>query len=294
MFEYGQAAGIRLIILVALSAIIMTLDHRHHYIDGVRSTVAVVLYPIQMLVSFPSSAGNWMSENLVSRETLLSENETLKSQNTLLQAQMQKFIAVEVENMRLRKLLDASETVGERILASELLSVDLDPFSHKVQLDKGSSNDLYEGQPLIDAEGIYGQVIYATPFSSTAMLITDPSHALPVQLVRTGLRAIAAGTGQMDQLNLLHIPNNADIRPGDKLVTSGLGGVFPSGYPVAEVISIEPDPSQPYATVTARPTAALDRSRHVLLVWNRNTDKRAKAEPQSQGHVQNPAPQGAL
>jgi len=263
----------------------MTLDHRNHYMDGVRSTIAVVVYPLQFLVSFPMTAGNWLSENMVSRETLLEENQKLKSQNTLLKAQMQKYIAIEVENMRLRNLLDASETVGERILAAELLSVDLDPFSHKVQLDKGSNSELYEGQPLIDAEGIYGQVIYVTPMSSTAMLITDPAHALPVSLARSGLRAIAAGTGNMEQLNLLHIPNNADIRIGDKLVTSGLGGVFPPGYPVAEVTSVEPDPSQPYATVTAKPSAALDRSRHVLLVWNRAGEDRPHATPLSEGHV---------
>jgi len=245
----------------------MTADHRGHYLDTIRSTLSIIVYPIQYLVSFPFSAGNWLGENLVSRETLLEENTALKHQNTFLKAQMQQFISLELENMRLRRLLDASEKVAERILAAELLSIDLDPFSHMVRINKGSRHGVYEGQPLLDAEGVFGQTVHVTPWTATVMLISDPRHSIPVQVNRTGLRTIAAGTGAMDRLKILHIPNNADIRVGDILVSSGLGGVFPIGYPVARVTQVTPDTSQPYATVVAEPLAQLDRSREVLLVW---------------------------
>ena len=246
----------------------MTLDHRQGFLSDIRSAISVIVYPIQALVSLPVSASGWLGENLSSREALMEENQALQSQNIFLKAQMQKFISLEIENMRLRKLLDASERVNDRVLAAELLSVDLDPFSHQVVVNKGSRHEIYRGQPVLDAEGVYGQVVHPMPFTSQIMLITDPAHALPVQFNRNGIRTIAAGTGAMDMLELLHIPNNSDVQVGDTLVTSGLGGVFPAGYPVAEVIQFEPVVSQPYAKVFARPLALLDRSREVLLVWH--------------------------
>ena len=250
----------------------MAVDHRYNYLDGIRSALTVLIYPVQQLVAFPVSAGTWMGENLASRDTLLEKVEQLESKNIFLQAQMQKYTALEIENMRLRELLDASEKLGEKVLAAELVSVDLDPFSHKVMINKGTRHRLFQGQPLLDSEGIYGQTVYTTLLSSVVMLISDPSHALPVQVTRTGLRTIAAGTGSMDRLELLHVPNNADIQVGDHIVSSGLGGVFPEGYPVAEVISFEPDPSQPYARVFAKPKARLDKAREVLLVWHKKPD----------------------
>lgn len=248
----------------------MTADHRGQYLDNIRAGLSVLIYPVQYIVSFPFSAGGWLGENLVSRETLIEDNEKLKAQNIFLQAQMQKFISLELENMRLRSLLDASDKVIDRVLAAELFAVDLDPFSHKVRINKGTRHGVYKGQPIIDAKGVYGQTVFVTPLTSTVMLITDPSHAIPVQVNRTGLRTIASGTGKMAELELLHIPNNADIEVGDLLMSSGLGGVFPTGYPVAEVTQVTPDTSQPYATVLAKPFAELDRSREVLLVWRKS------------------------
>ena len=264
----------------------MTLDHRQSFLSDIRSAISVLIYPIQSLVSLPVSASGWLGENLVSRETLIDENQSFKSQNIFLKAQMQKYISLEIENMRLRKLLQASERINDRVLAAELLSVDLDPFSHSVVVNKGLRHGVYQGQPILDAEGVYGQVIHAMPLTSDIMLITDPAHALPVQLNRTGLRTIASGQGSMDKLELLHIPNNADVQVGDIIVTSGLGGVFPSGYPVAEVTEFTPLVSQPYAKVYARPMAALDRSREVLLVWHESLiDKIIEKEKASQAEV---------
>ncbi len=245
----------------------MTIDHRLHYLDNVRSVISIIVYPIQYIVSFPSSATSWMGENLRSREDLLVDNEKLDTQNAFLQAQMQKYVSLEIENMRLRRLLDASEKLTDRVLTAELLAVDLDPFSHKVMINKGLRHDVHKGQPILDASGVYGQVVQVNPIVSSVMLLTDPGHALPVQVNRNGLRTIAGGTGSTSVLNLLHIPNNADIKQGDFLVTSGLGGVFPAGYPVAKVSVVEPDPSQPFAVVKAEPLANLESSREVLLVW---------------------------
>lgn len=245
----------------------MAIDHRMNYLDSVRTGLSVLVSPVQYLVAFPTSAGSWLDNKLKSREHLLEENEALQSKNIFLQAQMQQFVSLEIENMRLRHLLEASSRLTDRVLTAELLSVDLDPFSHQVMINKGSRHDVYQGQPILDAEGVYGQVVHVTPLSSTVLLLSDPGHALPVQLNRSGMRAIAQGTGAVDKLNLLHVPNNADIISGDVLVTSGLGGVFPAGYPVAVVTEVRVDSRQPFATVEARPLALLDRSREVLLVW---------------------------
>ena len=264
--------------LVLFSLALMTMDHRMHYLDSVRTAISVVAYPIQYAVSFPTSASSWLGDNIKTREDLLEENEKLVTRNTFLQAQMQKFVSLEIENMRLRTLLDASERLTDRVLTAELLSVDLDPFSHQVMVNKGLRHDVYKGQPILDAEGVYGQVVQVSPLSSTVVLLTDPGHALPVQLNRSGMRAMAQGTGSVSKLNLLHVPNNADIKEGDLMVTSGLGGVFPAGYPVALVTKVESDSSQPFATVEARPLALLDRSREVLLVWRENIAEKVRKE----------------
>ncbi|MDH5378998.1 MAG: rod shape-determining protein MreC [Gammaproteobacteria bacterium] len=271
LFAYGQAAGIRLAFLLASSIGLMAVDHKYDYLDGIRSSLAILIYPVQQMVAFPVSAGNWMGENLTSRDSLLKKIDSLESQNVFLKAQMQKYTSLEIENMRLRDLLDAAERTGEKVLAAELIAVDLDPFSHKVLINKGNRHNAFKGQPVLDAEGVFGQTVHVTPITSVIMLISDPSHALPVQIDRTGLRTIAAGTGAMDKLELLHIPNNADLKVGDTVSSSGLGGVFPQGYPVAEIISFESDPTQPYARVFATPKARLDRSREVLLVWREKT-----------------------
>jgi len=174
---------------------------------------------------------------------------------------------VQAENKRLKQLLDSSIKLEGRSLVAELLQIDPDPGKHQIVIDKGSRHSVFEGQPLLDATGIFGQILHVGPFSSTAILITDPDHALPVQVNRNGLRTIAVGTGNLHRLDLPHVPNNADIKVGDLLITSGLGGRFPADYPVATVASVEPNPGSPFAKVIAIPTAHLDRSREVLLVW---------------------------
>lgn len=247
----------------------MTLDHKTSYVNTIRSSISVLVYPFQYLVNFPANVGDWASDSLSSRKSLAEDNKTLRTQNLILTTQLQKLNFIESENIHLRHLLESSKRVGERILIAELLSVDMDPYKQQVTINKGSfaDDEVYAGQPFVDAKGVMGKLIHINPFSSTALLITDPSHTLPVQVNRNGLRAIAKGTGEQARLEIPHLPNNADIKVGDLLVTSGLGCVFPVGYPVATITQINIDPSLPFAEVFADPIAELNRSREVLLVW---------------------------
>ena len=272
-----------------MSITLMTLDHRTTYVNNIRSGIAVLVYPFQYLVNFPANVGDWASESFTSRKTLKEDNETLRTQNLILTTQLQRLNFIESENIHLRSLLESSKRVGERILIAELLSIDMDPFKQQVTINKGSlsNDDMYSGQPFVDAKGVMGKLIHVSPFSSTALLITDPSHSLPIQVNRNGLRAIANGTGNQNRLEIPHLPNNADIKVGDLLVTSGLGCVFPVGYPVAIIVEINIDPSLPFAEVLAEPVAELDRSREVLLVW---PGGKAKPNPSNPCQIESDLP----
>ena len=254
----------------------MTLDHRYDHMKDVRSALSYVITPIYKLMNLPLETGIWISENLSSRQQLLEENRSLHTQHLFLQSQLQKLEALEAENMRLRELLDSSFKVSEQVLIAELLAVDLKPFSQQIVLNKGSRDNVYVGQPILDAKGAMGQIVYVGPFTSTAMLITDPNHALPVEINRNGIRAIIVGTGEPNRLELPFIPNNADVKVGDLLVTSGLGGHFPPSYPAGRITKVVPDPSQPFAEVYAEPTANLESTREVLLVWRTSDQQDAK------------------
>jgi len=258
----------------------MTVDHRAQHLETLRSVLATLVYPLQIAVDLPIEAGNWMAEVLASRGALIDENRRLREKQFRLQSRLEKFAELEAENRRLRRLLDSSAKVGERVLVAELLSVDMDPFSRRIVLNKGTRDGVELGQSLIDSNGVMGQVVHAAPFSSNALLITDPSHALPVQVQRNGLRALAVGAGTLNMLELAHIPNNADVRIGDLLVTSGLGGRFPAGYPVGRVASIERDRGRPFASIMVQPSARLERNREVLLVWPARRPDAAESERQ--------------
>lgn len=250
----------------------MTVDHRAHHLKTVRDALSTVVYPLQVAVNLPIQWGHWISENFASRSNLVDENERLRRELLVAGSRLEKYTELESENQRLRRLLDSAEKVGERVLVAELLAVDMDPFSRRIVLNKGRRDGVAPGQSLVDSHGVMGQIVQAGPISSSGLLITDPSHAMPVQLQRTGLRAIAVGTGSVNELELLHIPNNADVRVSDLMITSGLGGRFPSGYPVGRVVSVERDRGHPFARVVVEPSAHLERNREVLLVWTPDSD----------------------
>jgi rod shape-determining protein MreC len=243
------------------------MDHKYQKLEPLRAALSVAVYPLQLITDLPDTISDWFSESLASRRHLQEENDSLHTQQLMQKVQLQKLASLEAENIRLRELLESSFKVGEKVLIAELLSVNLDPYKHQIVINKGKMNDVYPGQPLLDAKGVMGQIVHVGPYTSTAMLITDTSHAIPVQVNRNGLRTIALGSGTINRLDLPYIPNNADIRPGDLLITSGLGGHFPPGYPVAKVSEVQHDPGHTFSSVTATPLAELNRSREVLLVW---------------------------
>ncbi|MCM8856058.1 MAG: rod shape-determining protein MreC [Candidatus Thiodiazotropha sp.] len=286
MFTQGPSITTRLVVTMLLSITVMVLDHRHNHLESLRSGLSVLLYPVQYLAGLPLLLSESASKALTSRGELESERDQLHDENLQLRARLQKFEALEAENMRLRGLLDSSFKVGDRVLIAELIAVEQDPFRQQVLISKGETSGLFEGQPVLDANAVVGQVTHINPFSASVLLITDAAHALPVQVNRNGLRTIALGTGLINRLELPHLPNNADIKVGDLLITSGLGGGFPPGYPVAEVIEVRREPGQPFASVIAQTTAHLDRIREVLLVWTLNPDIR----PDTQIDEENPEP----
>ncbi|MDN5851006.1 MAG: rod shape-determining protein MreC [Nitrococcus sp.] len=245
---------------------LMSLNHRQGTLEPVRYTLSAVVYPIRVVAELPFEVGDLISRQLSGRGQLLAENERLRAQRLLNEVRLQRLDGIEQENIRLRQLLGSSHEVDEPVLIAELMRVDLDPYSHLVQISKGARDGVFRGQPVLDAKGVVGQVDKVGPFSAVVRLITDPSHAIPVRVNRNGVRAVAVGTGHLHKLKLINLPNNTDIRPGDLLITSGLGGRFPRGYPVARVISVTTDPGPAFARVEASPTAALDRLQEVLLV----------------------------
>jgi rod shape-determining protein MreC len=267
LFIRGPSSTFRMIILVIASIALMTVDHRWKSLEMVRSTLSSVLYPLQYTIDLPIRLYYWTDEVISTQQALLDKNREFEARHLENRVQLQKLDIIEKENDRLRQLLSATPKTTERLLISEIINVDVDPYRQLILLNKGSSNDVYQGQPIIDAQGVMGQIVHVGPISSSAMLITDASHVLPVQIDRTGLRANAFGTGKIDQLDLRYLPHNADIQVGDVLITSGLGGVFPPNYPVANITKVERPAGEPFALIEATPIAQLDKSREVLLVW---------------------------
>jgi rod shape-determining protein MreC len=270
LFLQGPSATLRMIILVVLSIVLMTVDHRWTHLEIVRSTLMNLLYPIQYVIDLPIRLFYWSDETLSTHQTLLNENRHLRDMQLQNRVQLQKLDILEKENERLRALLSATPETSEDFLIAEIVAVDVDPYRQLIVLNKGSKDGVYIGQPIIDSLGVMGQTIHVSSMSSTAILITDASHAIPVQVDRTGLRSILFGNGQIDTLELRHIPHNADIRVGDKLITSGLGGRFPPNYPVAVITVVEREPGETFVNVRAEPLAQLDTTREVLLVWHKH------------------------
>lgn len=270
LFLQGPSVTLRTILLVIVSIVVMVADHRWNALETVRSAIeSYVVYPIRYTINLPSRLVEWGDESLSSHQELLDGNRKLQEQQLRAQVSLQKLSVLEKENDRLRKMLSAQPKVGELVLVAEILAIDLDPYKQQVILNKGRNKDVYIGQPIIDAWGVMGQVVHMGSFSSTALLISDPSHAIPVQVSRSGLRSTAFGTGNSQLLELRYIPHNADIEIGDVITTSGLGGRFPPNYPVGRIVSVERAAGESFATVLAEPVAHLDRSREVLLVWHK-------------------------
>ena len=266
LFAEGTVSTLRLIVYLAFAVALMVLDHSGRYLELLRHTGSVLVEPLYRLAAFPADVARAARTAVATQDRLAGENRALREQLLLAQARLNRLDALVAQNARLKDLLDAQKNLGLSVQFARLIDVDLDPFRHRIVLDVGAHQGIVVGQPVIDAHGVMGQIVEVLPNIAVAMLITDPTHAIPVVVERTGLRTIAYGSGAIDRLQLPNISISADLKPGDKLLTSGLGGRFPAGFPVGEIRSVSADQSGMFAIAIARPAAALDRSGEVLLL----------------------------
>jgi rod shape-determining protein MreC len=267
----------------------MFYDQRGGVLERVRFWMQAAAYPIQLAVSSPSAAWRWLEESFETRASLQAENSKLTKQLRELSVRTSRFEALARENAQLRGLREALPPVAEKWLVGEVIDVELSALRQRVMVNKGSRNGVFVGQTVLGKDGLLGQTLHVGPWSSEIILITDAEHAVPVQVLRNGLRSIAVGTGDSNSLTLPYLPVNFDIKATDLLVTSGLGGVFPAGYPVARVTEVRRDPAQPLAQVRATPLAPLDRDREVVFIWFQAGHPAAPANAQT-----SPATPGAV
>jgi len=252
---------------VLVSAVLVTLDITTRLLEPVRSTVGTLVSPIQLIAEFPYLLADQVGEVASTHESLRERNAELERRILELTQISQQYLSLKMENERLRALLGSRARLPAEVMVAELIAIVPTPNTHQVIIDKGTDAGVQLGQAVLDANGLFGQVVEVDRFTSRVMLIVDPSHAVPVQVNRSGVRSVAAGTGELDRLVLENVPVTADIQVNDLMESSGLGGRFPRGYPVGVVTSVEIDDTSPYAQVDVRPLAALDRSRHVLVVF---------------------------
>jgi rod shape-determining protein MreC len=263
----GDAAGtLRLLAYLAAAVTLAVLDHRGGWMHTLRQQVGIAAEPVRAVAGLPGRLADTTVDNVATVAQLARRNRELRSELLLSQARIARLSTVIADNSRLRALLDAAQRGGLDVQLAPMLDVDLDPTHQRLVLDAGSRDGVREGQSVIDARGLLGQVTRVGPLHSDVLLITDPDHAVPVAIARNGVRLVAYGTGRGDQLSLANIPLSSDIKVGDLVVTSGLGGRFPPGFPVGRIVALRPDESRAFLEGDLRPAAQLDRGREVLLL----------------------------
>lgn len=267
IFGRGPSLQLRLFLAVVTSVSLLIMDSRLITFNSVRSSLDTLISPLHYLANSPRQLLDSASERLESQDRLILENRALRQELLTKNSDLLMLEQLKHENDRLRELLGSPLRSDERKMVAQVLTADTDPYTHQVVIDKGSDQGVYIGQPVISDKGVVGQVISVGKVSSRVLLISDATHAIPVQVLRNDIRVIASGTGRRDELQLEHIPSSTDIRPGDMLVTSGLGGRFPEGYPVGIIKSFDVDSQNAFAVVSVTPTAQLERLRYLLLLW---------------------------
>ena len=265
----GRTSGLllRCVLYCLLALGLIIFDKRYDHLGKIRRTLSFVAYPVQLAVASPFEGWHWFRESVSTRDTLRADKARLEADLRVAQFRLQRYEALEAESQRLRALRENTAGVADRFIIGDIMDVDLDAFRERVLVDKGASQGVFVGQSVLDSGGVFGQVARIEQYTSEVILISDPAHAIPVQINRTGLRTVAVGTGDTSRLKLPYLPTSADVQVGDLLVTSGLGGGFPVGYPVGTVARVRRDPAQSLAEVDIRPAAALDRSRELMFVW---------------------------
>jgi rod shape-determining protein MreC len=263
----GPPLGAGLFFLGLVSVGVMMLDHRANYLETVRLWMGAAASPVYTVVQAPGQVWSWLTGSFADRTELRLENAELSEQLRVARVKLLQFDSLREENVRLRAVREASAGVGGRTMIAEIMRVDVDPFRHRVRINKGVDDGVFRNQPVLDAFGIVGQVVQVDKYSATIILISDAEHAIPVQVNRNGIRSIAVGAGDLGKLSLPYMTVESDVKSGDLLVSSGLDGIFPAGYPVARVSKVERNSADTFALVEAKPLAQLDRDREVLLLW---------------------------
>ena len=258
--------GQRAMVAGLLCLAIMLVDDQTDWLTPVRTAAGVFLYPIHELAYAPMHLSEWSKDTMRSRSELQSELERVTRENLYLESRLQKYASLKAENSGLRDLLGSTAQLDLNVLVGEVVGIDPDPYRDRVMINKGTVNNVYQGQPVLDANGLLGQVVEVDALASRVLLLTDVLHAVPVRVLRSSALAVAVGAENGKGLTLLHVSQTADVRKGDLLVTSGLAERFPRGYPVAEVTVVESQPGSPYMHVEAMPLAAVESVSYVLFV----------------------------
>lgn len=273
IFNQGTSPAHRLFLVLCCSVALIFFDHKMASFETARGYLQSLVSPLQYMANAPKQMMTWASENIVIRQQLMEENQNFRENELFFHEQVMQLSIVRQENERLRSLLSSPVRGEVKKMFAEILSVDSDPYSHQVVINRGATDGVYEGQPVLDEKGIVGQILHVGVSSSRVILISDISHAIPVRIQRNGLRLIASGSGQIDRLIHNFVPHSADVKEGDLLVTSGLGGKYPEGYPVSRVVLVRADESREFATIYSEPVAQIDRLRYMLLLSKDETAK---------------------
>ena len=268
IFREGPTPLHRAVFLIGLAVTLLAINYFTDWLDPLRAKALDLVAPLYHVTNIPERLSDWSQENFASREEVLAENQTLRDENLILQARVSTMTSVVAENTRLRQLLNVAELLEARVLIAELVGTPPDSETHRLILDKGQNQEIFVGQPVLDAQGLVGQVVSVGAEYSEVLLISDRGHAVPVQNLRNGVRAIAEGTGDFQRVRLRDIPITMDLAVGDEIVTSGLGDRFPKGYPVGRVSSVRAVEGSPFLEVEIKPDSDLQTTRHMLLLFS--------------------------
>lgn len=283
IFSRGPSLNSRLVLASVLSVLLIILDGKLDTFSTVRVYLNSLVSPLQYMANLPGEVLNQTARALTTQRQLLEDNAQLTRKNILMSEELQRFVVLEQENERLRTLLGSPVRPEVRKIVAELMAVDNNPYSHQIVINKGTLQGVFEGQPVLDDKGLVGQVMQVGTTTSRVLLIADVTHAVPVRILRNNVRLVASGSGQLNRLVINHVPHSTDIEPGDMLVSSGLGQVFPEGYPVGRIVDVIRDETRPFAIIRAVPAAQLDRLKYLLLLWPQD----APQGPVEQGEAVN-------
>ena len=267
IFRTGPGPALKALLLVVIAVTFLFAEHYSTTVKRWRNDMTIVVYPLQWLVDAPIQLVHWLGTSVLQERKLIAENAELRAHEFMLQSQLDQLLSLKHENAQLKELLKSSSHIEGRVKVAQLMAVSITPALHQVVLDKGDRQGVYNGQPVLDAYGVVGQVINTTPYTSRVLLLTDTRAAVPVRDARNGVRAVAIGLGLPDQLSVINVPDTVDIQQGDLFVTSGMGMRYPIGYPVGVVDKVAHEPGQRFTVIRIRPAAHLDQTQQVLLAW---------------------------